>query len=108
MKRYLTLPALALVLAVAGPAAGYETLEEDFSVCLGGPDQSSKEAVVGACTRLIDNAQTENSIVGTFYAMRAMSNDDGASNCRDAQKSLELADQPSTQEASQSLIDLYC
>lgn len=108
MKRFLTLPALALVLALAGPAAGYETLEEDFSVCLGGPDKSSNEAVVGACTRLIDNAQAENAIVGTFYAMRAMSNTDAASNCRDAQKSLELADQDNTKQASQSLIDLYC
>ena len=61
-----------------------------------------------ACTRLIDNAEVENSVTGMFYGMRASNNDDPAQNCFDARKSLELADDEAIKGLSQKLIDANC
>jgi hypothetical protein len=106
MRILSTLPILALV--TAAPAAAHETLTEDFQVCMGGGGKLPAELVVGACTRLIDNAAAENEITGMFYGMRASVNADRAQNCSDAQKSLQLATDVAIKELSQKLIDEYC
>ena len=96
-------PMVALLASV--PAAAYDGLEADMAMCTQGTDRS---AVVAACTRLIDNAATENPIVGIFYGLRAASNNDAAQNCADAKKSLALADDEAIKKLSQQLIDQNC
>lgn len=97
------LPVLALIASTQ--AFAYEGFEADFATCTQGSDQS---AVVAACTRLIDNAAAENPMVGMFYGLRAANSDDPAQNCRDARKSLELADDDAIKGLSQKLIDANC
>jgi hypothetical protein len=97
------LPVLAIM--ASAQAFAYDTLETDFAICTQGDDSGQ---VVAACTRLIDNAQAENATVGMFYGLRAANNDDPAQNCRDARKSLELADDDAIAGLSQKLIDANC
>ena len=94
-----------LAMFASTQAFAYDGLEADYAVCTQGND---KGKVVAACTRLIDNAATENSLVGMFYGLRAANNDDTAQNCRDAHKSLELASDDTIRGLSQELIDTNC
>jgi hypothetical protein len=96
-----------LVLA-ASTASAYDTLEADFATCTQGAGQVDNGTVVAACTRLIDNAQTENELVGLFYAMRATANDDKSANCSDAHKVLSLTDDASIIEGAKKLVELNC
>lgn len=95
----------ALVVIASTQAFAYDGFEDDFATCTQGSDQGE---VVEACSRLIDNAAVENSMVGMFYGLRASSNDDPAQNCSDARKSLELADDDAIKALSQKLIDANC
>lgn len=63
---------LVLPLIVSTRAFAYDGFEADFAVCTQGSDQRQ---VVEACTRLIDNAATENATIGMFYGLRAANND---------------------------------
>jgi len=95
------------VLAVTS-ARAYEGADKDFAACTQGQGKVSNEAVVEACTRLIDNAAKENEMVGFFYAMRATANDDKKSNCHDAHKVLELTDDPTFVNGAKTLIKVNC
>lgn len=97
----------ALVLAAA-PARAYDTLEQDFAICTQGSGQSDNSSIVEACTRLIDNAETENELVGLFYAMRATANTDATANCSDAHKVLELTDDPKIIKGAKTLVEINC
>ena len=92
----------------AGPAHAYDGQEQDFAACTQGQGKVDNASVVAACTRLIDNAATENEMVGFFYALRASANDDKASNCRDAQKVLELTKDPTFVDGAKTLIKVNC
>jgi hypothetical protein len=96
-----------LVLA-ASTAGAYDSLEADFATCTQGSGKVDNATVVTACTRLIDNAKTENELVGLFYAMRATANDDKAANCSDAHKVLSLTDDPNVIEGAKKLVELNC
>lgn len=106
MPTKLLLPLLGIMLLASLPASAYETLEQDFAICTQG--QGSNPEIVEACTRLIDNSQVENEMVGMFYGLRASSNDDQAQNCSDAHKVLELTDDPNLVNAAQSLVEANC
>lgn len=96
---------LCLSLLAITPAKSYDTLEADFAACQGnGP----KEQIVAACTRLIDNAQTENELVGFFYGLRASNNDDAQQNCYDAKKVLDLTQNPDLINAANQLVKANC
>jgi hypothetical protein len=99
------MPLAALAMMASTQAFAYDGFEGDFATCTQGNDQA---AVVAACTRLIDNAATENSMVGMFYGLRAANNTDAAQNCADARKSLALADDDAIKGLSQKLIDANC
>jgi len=96
-------PALALI--VSTQAIAYDGFEPDFATCTQG---NNKGEVVAACTRLIDNAAAENSVVGMFYGLRASNNNDAAQNCADARKSRALAEDDAIKGLSQQLIDANC
>ncbi|MEM7191251.1 MAG: hypothetical protein AAF405_00035 [Pseudomonadota bacterium] len=98
---------LALIAAVLtfAQALAYDGFDADAATCTQG---KNKADVVAACTRLIDNAATENAIIGMFYGLRAANNDDKEQNCSDARKSFELADDPAIKGLSQQLIDANC
>jgi hypothetical protein len=105
MKSRFIFSALCLSLFAITPAKSYDTLEADFAACQGnGP----REQIVAACTRLIDNAQTENELVGYFYGLRASNNDDKAQNCHDANKVLELTQNPDLVNAANELVRINC
>jgi hypothetical protein len=89
-------------------ARAYEGADKDFAVCTQGQGKVSNEAVVKACTRLIDNAAKENELVGFFYAMRATANDDKKLNCDDAHKVLELTTDPTFVKGAKTLIEVNC
>jgi hypothetical protein len=96
---------LALALTGSTGAFAYDGFQADFAVCTQG---NNKSDVVAACTRLIDNAAAENATIGMFYGLRAANNDDPAQNCRDARKSLELAEDDAIKGLSQQLIAANC
>ncbi|ODA66423.1 hypothetical protein A7A08_02821 [Methyloligella halotolerans] len=106
MSVKLFVPLFGIALIANVPAAAYDTLEQDFAICTQG--QGSDPEIVDACTRLIDNAEVENEMVGMFYGLRASSNDDAAQNCSDANKVLELTDDPNLINAAQSLVEANC
>jgi len=106
MERFLAVGCMSLV-ALAS-ASAYEGVEKDFTVCTQGQGKAANEAVVAACTRLIDNAAKENEMVGFFYAMRATANDDKSSNCRDAHKVLELTKDKTFVDGAKTLIKNNC
>ncbi|XSG81620.1 MAG: hypothetical protein ACPW61_11120 [Methyloligella sp. ZOD6] len=106
MPTKLLLPLLGIMLLASAPATAYDTLEQDFAICTQG--QGSNPEIVDACTRLIDNSQVENEMVGMFYGLRASANDDPAQNCSDAHKVLELTTDPNLVSAGQSLVEANC
>ncbi|MEJ2517178.1 MAG: hypothetical protein P8Y82_04085 [Methyloceanibacter sp.] len=94
-----------VVLLASVQAVAYDGFETDFSTCTQSNDSG---AVVAACSRLIDNAAAENSVVGMLYGLRAANNTDAAQNCFDAKKSLALAEDDAIKSLSQQLIDQNC
>lgn len=102
------LAAISICLLAAAPAVAYDTLQEDYAACTQGGNQISSGEIVEACSRLIDNAQQENELVGYFYAMRAASNDDRAQNCADAHKVLELVTDKVFVDGAKQLIKDNC
>jgi hypothetical protein len=106
MTAKLLMPLLGIMLLASLPASAYETLEQDFAICTQG--QGSDPEIVDACTRLIDNSQVENEMVGMFYGLRASSNDDTAQNCADAHKVIELTEDPNLINAAETLIERNC
>ena len=87
-----------------GPALSYDGLAEDYKICTTGKGN----VVVAACTRLIDNAQKENEVVGLFYAIRASNNNDKALNCSDAKKARALIKDPKLQGSIDQLESTNC
>ncbi|MFD0988138.1 hypothetical protein [Methyloligella solikamskensis] len=106
MSAKFLLPIFGIALIASVPASAYDTLEQDFAICTQG--QGSNPEIVDACTRLIDNSQAENELVGMFYGLRASANDDPAQNCSDAHKVLELTDDPNLVDAGQALVEANC
>jgi len=100
----------AMVLGVfwASPLFAYDGLQKDFGTCLQGSGKVSNAVIVAACSRLIDNAKTENELIGFAYAMRATANSDKASNCRDAQKALKLVKAPAIVTGAKEIIKKSC
>lgn len=94
-----------LVMIASTQVFAYDGFKADFVTCTQGMD---KDDIVEACTRLIDNAAVENSMIGMFYGLRASNNDDRAQNCSDARKSLALADDDAIKGLSQKLIAANC
>jgi len=90
---------------VAAPAIAYDP-GKDFATCTEG--KGGNKAIVKACTNLIDNAASENELVGYFYAMRAAANDDKPSNCRDARKVLDLTANPAFVKGANAIIETNC
>ena len=108
MKLKFLLAVSSLVAFAGPPARAYDGAEKDYPACTQGHGKVANKDIVAACTRLIDNAATENELVGFFYAMRATANDDKASNCHDAKKVLELTDDPTFVEGAKTLIKINC
>ena len=96
---------LPLALMFSGQAFAYDGFDADVATCMQG---NNKDDVVTACTRLIDNAEAENAVVGMFYGLRASNSDDTEQNCSDARKSLGLADDEAIRKLSQQLVDANC
>jgi hypothetical protein len=88
------------------PAASYEGMKADYATCT--ETNGTNEQIVQACTRLIDNAATENELVGFFYGLRASHNDNKQSNCRDGHKVLELVNNPNIIKAAETIIENNC
>lgn len=100
--------ALGLLAICISPLGAYEGLQKDFGTCLQGQGKASNDAVVAACTRLIDNAKAENEFIGFAYAMRATLNTDKASNCRDAKKAVQLVKAKAVVDGANKLIKENC
>lgn len=108
MKYRLAVGLLAGSLVQIVPAAGYDGLTKDFQTCTAGQGKVANTLVVAACTRLIDNAAKENSMVGMFHALRASANTDRSLNCKDAVKARELVSDPKLQGAIDELENNNC
>lgn len=99
----------AMLFAAAAPAAlAYDGLEADYATCTQGDASTQAEAMVGACSRLIENSSTENELVGMFYALRATVNTDRSANCQDARKATSLIENPGLRESAQELERINC
>jgi hypothetical protein len=81
-------------------------MQADFATCT--KTKGTKEQIVQACTRLIDNAAKENEVVGYFYGLRASYNDNKQSNCRDGHKVMKLAKDPNVIKAAKTIIRINC
>jgi len=108
MKIRTTISALSLVAVCTAPLGAYEGLQKDFGTCLQGQGKATNDAVVAACTRLIDNAKAENELIGFAYAMRATLSTDKASNCRDAKKAVQLVKAKVVVDGANKIIKENC
>lgn len=99
--------ALSLSAAVSA-AVAYDGLENDYATCAQGDARTQAEAMVEACSRLIDNSTTENELVGMFYALRATVNTDRDANCQDARKAMSLIANPGLLGSAQELEKINC
>ncbi len=108
MKYKIFMGLLAASFIYAAPAAGYDGLTADYKTCTTGQGKVANGLVVAACTRLIDNAAKENSLVGMFHALRASANNDKNLNCRDAVKARELVTDPNLAGAIDDLENANC
>jgi hypothetical protein len=72
------------------PVAAYDGLVKDYDTCTGGTAKAPRAKALAACTRLIDNSETENELVGVFYGVRAATGTSRKYKCRDARKALTL------------------
>ena len=99
----------AILFAATAPAAiAYDGLEADYATCTQGDGSTQAEAMVGACSRLIENSSTESELVGMFYALRASVNTDKSTNCQDARKAMSLIKNPGLRESAQELKKINC
>jgi hypothetical protein len=99
----------AILCAAAAPAAiAYDGLEADYATCTQGDGNTQAQAMVGACSRLIENSSKENELVGMFYALRASVNTDKSANCHDARKAMSLINSPGLRESAQELKKINC
>ena len=101
------LPGL-LLLTLCTSANAYNGMEEDYARCMNGQDKIPNSEIVRACTRLISNAQEENSLVGYFHAMRASANTDRRANCYDVRKALLLIKDEKLQKILRPMEDANC
>lgn len=99
---------VASVLILAAPATGYDGFEGDYQECIQGTGNTPKDQIVAACSRLIDNAATENEVVGYFYTSRALNNNDAAQNCSDARRAEELVETGDMLSLIKELQDIFC
>lgn len=98
----------ATALVLAAPAQAYDGFEQDYKVCTTGSGKVNNKAIVGACTRLINNAQAQNEIVGFFHALRAVANTDRKLNCYDAKVALKLLQGEKLKANARALIKSNC
>jgi hypothetical protein len=99
----------AILCGATAPAAiAYDGLEADYATCTQGDGSTQAEAMVGACSRLIENSSKENELVGMFYALRASVNTDKSANCQDARKAMSLIKNPGLRESAQELKKINC
>lgn len=109
MMRHIPIVVCALMLSVAAPAAfAYDGLQADYATCTQGDAGTQAEAMVTACSRLIDNSSTENEMVGMFHAIRASVNTDKATNCEDARKAASLIKDAGLAASTQELVNSNC
>lgn len=99
--------ALAVMLASA-PTQAYDGLKADYATCTTGAGKVSKELIVGACTRLIDNSAKKNELVGFFHALRASSNTNKKLNCQDAHAAFKLLNSNKLKKLARQLADANC
>lgn len=97
-----------LMITMTGSAFGYNGLKQDYSNCTTGQGKIANETVVAACSRLINNAKTENETIGLFYALRASANSNKADNCRDAKKARKLINNKNLTDALNKLEKSNC
>ncbi len=90
------------------PANAYDGLEKDYATCTQGGGKVSNAQIVQACTRLINNSAKKNSLVGSFYALRAIANTDKVSNCGDARQALKLLENPELIKHAKTLEEINC
>lgn len=102
------LAAMGFGLVTALPAFAYDTLEQDYAACVQGGGKISSGEIVSACSRLIANAEQENELVGYFYAMRMVNNNDQQQNCSDAHKVLELVSDKTFVDGAKQIIKSNC
>ncbi len=98
----------ALFSGTAQTALAYDTLEADYKICAQGDVNSQAEAMLGACTRLIDNSSGEGEILGFFYAIRASVNTDRQASCSDSKKAVSLFKDANMRKSAQDLADKVC
>lgn len=99
----------AMLFAATTPAAvAYDGLEADYATCTQGDANTQAQAMVEACSRLIENSSTENELVGMFYALRASVNTDQDANCQDARKAISLITNPGLRGSAQELETINC
>lgn len=110
MTKQRTCTAICAILcaATASTAIAYDGLEADYATCTQGDGNAQAEAMVGACSRLIENSSKENELVGMFYALRASVNTDKTANCQDAQKAMSLIKNPGLRKSAQELKKINC
>lgn len=108
MRHIFLVGLLACGLCYSASASAYDGLTADFQTCTAGQGKVANKLVVAACTRLIDNAAKENSMVGMFHALRASANTDKNLNCKDAAKARELVTDPKLQGAIDELENNNC
>ena len=94
--------------AMPSPTIAYDGLEADYATCTQGDGNTQAQAMVGACSRLIENSKKENELVGMFYALRASVNKDKSANCQDARKAMSLIKDPGLRESAQKLEEMNC
>lgn len=108
MRTGLAAGVLVLGALWVAPLSAYDGLQKDFGTCLQGSGKVANSVIVAACSRLIDNAKTENELIGFAYAMRATVNSDKASNCRDAKKVMKLVKAPAVVTGAKEIIAKNC
>jgi hypothetical protein len=96
------------VMAIALQARAYEGMQADYRICTQGAGEVANERIVHACTRLIDNANQKNELVGFFHALRASANTDQRQNCRDAKIARGLLKDAKLQEQIDRLVATNC
>ena len=107
-QRVCTVICTILFAATAPAAVAYDGLQADYATCTAGDSSTQAEAMVEACSRLIENASQENELVGMFYALRASVNTDKSANCQDARKATSLINDPGLRNSAKELQKINC
>lgn len=108
IQRTCTIISAILFVATTPAAIAYDGLKADYATCTQGDANTQAKAMVGACSRLIENSSKENELVGMFYALRASVNTDKSANCQDARKAISLIKTPGLRESAQELKKINC